>query len=191
MKTIYIIATITLSTAVISWSILRDNTVHTIASTIEPLRTTSELQLIQTRISVLAEQVAQANATLTILSQTTQTQRSEVSTGDSYSFYPEQESQINGGRSPQLAPDERLEETKRPKVLMVNPTPEQQQSYEELKIQLDDLNFISNLNLQEFSSLPEIQRLPKPLKIVLISKAIEQYNRGNISRDTFLSPASE
>ncbi len=75
----------------------------------------------------------------------------------------------------------------RPPMVVVNPTPEQNETFQTLKIQLDDPSYVSSLNLQTFSQSPEIANLPEPLQLVLITKAIKQYNEGNITKEVFLN----
>ncbi len=186
MKTLAIISTLILSTAVISWTILNNKPAPASVATDGNSKTSQELQALRNQITTLSEQLAQANTALIQMAQNTQRQPNEKAADGSYAFYPEQETLLAGAPPPPLSPDEQRERAKRPQVMMVNPTPVQQENYEVLKAQLNDLAFVSNINLQEFASLPDVQNLPKPLQMVLTSKLIEQYNRGNISEETFL-----
>lgn len=71
-------------------------------------------------------------------------------------------------------------------MLMVNPTLEQSDAFEVLKLQLDDPAYLSALSISEFSQLPEVSGLPKLMRMSLISKAIKQYNNGLIEKEVFI-----
>jgi len=73
------------------------------------------------------------------------------------------------------------------KVMVVNPTPQQNELYEALKQRLNDPSFTGNLTLAQLNNLPELQSLPGPMRFMIIGKAIEKYNRGEIVSPNFLS----
>lgn len=77
--------------------------------------------------------------------------------------------------------------TEMPKMVMVDPTPQQNQVFEELKSLLDQPRYIESLNLDTLSKNEDLASLPKALQMVIISKAIEKFNKGEVDKNTFLS----
>jgi len=77
----------------------------------------------------------------------------------------------------------------RPGMIMVNPTFEQNETYEVLKAQLEDPYFISTLNISDLANSPELQTLPEVMRLSILSKAISKFNNGEVSRDTFMNIA--
>lgn len=73
----------------------------------------------------------------------------------------------------------------RPPMVMVNPTLEQNEVFQMLKARLDDPTYLSTLSLLELSQAEDLVKLPKALQLVLISKAIKQYNNGAVSKEVF------
>ncbi len=141
----------------------------------------SELGALRQKVKLLETQLAQANQT--IESWGAQRQNSEK-VAEGRPFYPEQEAKPAVYNEQPFTPDDPRRHQSR--VEIVNPTPEQNQTYEAYKTQLDDPLFLQSLNLQAFASLHEVSTLPEPMKLALIGKAIEQYNQGNISEEVFL-----
>ena len=73
-----------------------------------------------------------------------------------------------------------------PDLVMVNPTLEQNTTFEHLKDLLDQPRYIETLKLDTLANSEAVTSLPKPLQMVIISKAIEKYNNGEVERMTFL-----
>lgn len=73
-----------------------------------------------------------------------------------------------------------------PDLVMVDPTAEQNQTFEELKDLLDQPRYLESLNLDTLAKSEELTSLPKPLQMVLLSKAIQKFNNGEVDRLTFL-----
>jgi hypothetical protein len=75
-------------------------------------------------------------------------------------------------------------------VVMVNPTPEQNAYFEGLKQRFDDPSFVRTLNLSELTQMEEMKALPALLQKVILGKAIEKFNRGEVDKNTFLADKS-
>ena len=73
-----------------------------------------------------------------------------------------------------------------PDMVMVNPTEQQNKLFEELKNSLDQPLYIQNLNLDALVKSEDMLSLPKPLQMVIVSKAIKRFNDGEVDRMTFL-----
>jgi hypothetical protein len=69
----------------------------------------------------------------------------------------------------------------RPRMIIVNPTPEQNARYESLKQRFDDPSFVKTLNLSELSQMEEMKGLPGPMQQMILSQAMERYNRGEVA----------
>lgn len=74
-----------------------------------------------------------------------------------------------------------------PKIIMVDPTPEQNEAFERLKERFNDPSFVKTLNLAELNKMDEMKSLPGPLQQVILGKAFEKLNRGEVDENTFLS----
>lgn len=68
-----------------------------------------------------------------------------------------------------------------------HPTPDQSAFFEKMKQRFDDPTFVSTLNLSELARMKEMKSLPAPMQKVLLAKAIQKYNRGEVDERTFLS----
>lgn len=159
--------------------LIRNNGTPAPVETIIPVQVSQADPSLQNQMLALTEQLKQVSAVLIQTDKNSQTQPTEI-IGDNFLLDSEQEARA----ADKLPVPSSV--AKPPQVLLVQPTPAQQENYEALKAKLDDVTFISTLNMQEFSSSPEVQSLPKPLQMVLLSKIIEQYSRGYISEKTFL-----
>lgn len=73
-----------------------------------------------------------------------------------------------------------------PDLVMVDPSAEQNKTFEYLKDLLDQPHYIESLKLDTLANSEDVTSLPKPLQMVIISKAIEKYNNGEVDRMTFL-----
>jgi hypothetical protein len=73
-----------------------------------------------------------------------------------------------------------------PGLLVVRPTPEQQASYDVLDRRLDDPVYLENLTLADLLEDSEFGVLPEALQRLLVDKAVEKFNRGEIDRDAFI-----
>lgn len=82
----------------------------------------------------------------------------------------------------------RFDLTNSPRLLRSSATPEQEASFRALKSRLDDPLFLQNLSLEKLQALHEFQSLPGELQLVLLSKAVDRYNSGEIPPDIFSQP---
>ena len=76
-------------------------------------------------------------------------------------------------------------ESNRPRILMVNPTPEQSAIFEGLKQRFDDPLFVRNLNLADLSQMEEMKALPSLLQKAILSKALKKFDLGEVDKSTF------
>ena len=70
---------------------------------------------------------------------------------------------------------------------MVNPTPAQQAVYDGMMLRFDDPSFVKTLTLAKLSQMEELKMLPRPLVMVIFSKALEKYNNGEVDKNSFFS----
>lgn len=74
-----------------------------------------------------------------------------------------------------------------PKMIIVNPTHKQNETYGVLKAKLEDPYFLSTLNINDLASMPELQTLPEVMQLSIMSKAITKFNNGEIDKDVFMN----
>jgi len=72
-------------------------------------------------------------------------------------------------------------------VVSVHPTEEQNRIFYDLKSSLDDPNYVQGISMQKLINTDEMKLLPQVLQYVILSKAVERYNNGEIARDVFYS----
>lgn len=73
-----------------------------------------------------------------------------------------------------------------PSMIMVSPTPEQNQIFEDLKRRLDEPDFWHGMTFSGLVELDEMKAIPDALQKVIISKAIGKLNRGEVDKGAFL-----
>ena len=66
-------------------------------------------------------------------------------------------------------------------------TPEQNTFVENIQLRFNDPSFIRTLNLSELTKMQQMKTLPESLRLELIAKAMEKYNRGEVDEKTFLT----
>lgn len=129
--------------------------------------------------------IKQTNNTLLEIAQNTSVQPTS-SDRNYYTLSSNLETQPGEDYPPQRPHDEKHDGAQHPKAVIVNPTSEQNENYEVLKAQLDDPSFLLRLSLPEFASREDLKSLPEPMQRILLNKAVDQFNRGYISKDVFL-----
>lgn len=88
--------------------------------------------------------------------------------------------------SPESRTPEQRAAAESPKMVIVNPTHEQNQIFENLKRRLNDPVFLSSLSFAELIQMEEMKTIPEPLQQVILSRAIAKFNNGEIDEQTFL-----
>lgn len=189
MKTTAIITTIVLSTAINVWAQFQSDSKVVAAQTVAPDYTPSSepLEQISAQIEVLISRLEQTTGKLDLLATINNPSDSVQQLSQAKPLFVKNPPQtINTALASYIPPDIENGESERAPMVVVNPTPEQNERYETLKMQLDDPVYLSTLSIQDFSQLPELSDLPQPLVMALLSKAVQQYNKGLMSKETFL-----
>lgn len=78
----------------------------------------------------------------------------------------------------------------RPRILISNPNPKQYETFTALKAQFNNPDFLRSLNFQQLQSMDEMQSLPQELRLIILGKAIEKYNIGELDASLFDEPPS-
>lgn len=85
-----------------------------------------------------------------------------------------------------LRPPGTVSEPAPPRLLVVDPTPEQQEIYDRFDKRLDDPAYLQTLNIEDLLGSAEFKAMPEPLQKLVLNKAADKFNRGEIDRETFL-----
>lgn len=83
---------------------------------------------------------------------------------------------------------ERLGFSNQPRILISSATAEEQETFLTLKRQINDPEFLSSLSLEKLVSMSTFRSLPSELRLVILGKAVEKYNSGEIASDVFSLP---
>jgi len=78
-----------------------------------------------------------------------------------------------------------------PEMLIVDPAPEQQAVYEAFDKKLDDPDYLRTLSLKDLLENSELNAIPEPLRRLILDKAVEKFNRGELDSDTFIGQLQE
>lgn len=74
-----------------------------------------------------------------------------------------------------------------PNMITISPTPEQNTIYENLKARLDDPDYSEGLGLMALKTSPEMRQLDSTMQMLILNKAVEMFNNGEISKEVFLA----
>ncbi len=98
---------------------------------------------------------------------------------------PQQTAAQPPASNPARMPDMSATGPHRPTITMVSPTPEQQAVYDNVMQRFDDPSFVRTLTMANLTHMEELSTLPQPLVMLILSKALEKYNNGEVDRSKF------